>query len=225
AFWLGEWDDSSRQTGAFGFSPPAGGVSSIAPATLTSEAELWGGDLMWWNQMGCGTCSRWALGIGARLIRFDEVARVDDWQPNTGAATARVEADVENQFVGIQAGVLYERDISSRLMVELTARGFIGKTRMEIDVSDVNVLSAGPHSARLGETEDTFGFDLGVQGRYQLGRNVAVTASYGLLFLADVQRAPDAMDFAQAGTGVVQARKDTDSLLAHSFFIGIQLDL
>ena len=57
-----------------------------------------------------------------------------------------------------------------------------------------------------------------------MSRCLAFTLGYNLLFLDNVQRANDAMDFSASTSGAVQARNEVDQLLWHGVYAGISFE-
>ncbi len=219
--YVGSYSGSSAQTGVFGSSP--GPVTSpVINATLSSEADLWGVDVMHWRAFQCCCRHRLLWGLGATFQRFDEQAAFAGTGGAAGAAPLAVSASssVENSLYGAQLGAAWLYDVTRCTEFGLRARGLVGAVNRDISVRDTNVLSGGNHSAQSSQTGFGWGGEVEVSITHYFASRVGLTAGYNLIILGDIVRAHDAMDFTQGGTGVVQARHKTDMLLTHQFFVG-----
>jgi hypothetical protein len=225
--WWSEFDGSSAQTGVFGVAPGPT-ASGVGNATLNSDANFWGLDAMHWWAVHCCDCNRFLLGGGVSVQRFDETAAFATQTGAIGAAAplpASARAEVENLFFGVQLGAAWRADMGQRTEFGVTVRGLVGGLNRDIDVSDVNILAAGPHANSDEETAFGWGGEVGVSVVHQLTGRIAVTAGYNLLILGEIVRAHDAMDFGQPATGAVQPQHVTDTLIAHEIFVGVVLNL
>ena len=95
----------------------------------------------------------------------------------------------------------------------------------KVRVEEDSILSGG---VKAGEDESThagWGFEAGFDIKFRLNRCIALTAGYSFLFLDEVTRAHNAMDFSQGNTGAVQPRTRKDSVYAQAIMLGIQVDL
>jgi hypothetical protein len=221
AGWYGAFEASSLQVGSFGFAPPPGSVSAPVTAILSNEAEVWSGEATWWRDACPTGCARWSTGLGIRYVGFLETARVQTGV--IGAGAAFVESDVDNHFLAGQLAARVRWDVGRNLELSVTGKGLLGAIRREVDVSDANLFSGGAHSAASEETEFGWGAELEVGALWRLSNCFGITAGYTALFVGEVVRGHDGMDFSQASTGAVQAQQVTDEVLIHGFFVGIQL--
>ena len=83
------------------------------------------------------------------------------------------------------------------------------------------LLAGGPHTASEGDDEFVFGLNLDLSAAWHLTPHLAIVGGYDLLFLDNVQRAEDGMDFSNSNSGAVQATQNPDQLVIHSLFLGI----
>ncbi len=229
--WFGEgWDDASGPTvGRFGFSPGVGvpptGVSTAAPGTLSSEAEAWSGEINFVGEFECSGCWRWNLIVGARAIQFDETASVNFPNgPIIGGGPAFVNSDVENRLIGGQVGIRADWDIGRSFTMSLGVKAIMGDLTRKASVTDTSIFVGGPHASSFEQTEIVFGTDIELGIRWRVTRCISITAGYNLLFLDNVLRANDAMDFTQSQSGAVQAKDDVDQLIIHSLFAGVNFN-
>jgi hypothetical protein len=233
--WFGEFDDSVRQTGVFGFGPAgavppipavAPGVAGPFAADFSVESELWTVELNWWSEQICD--GRWRLDtvVGARAIYFDEEASVTNFTPafNPGFPGAPfIRSESENLFLGIQAGGQVHWDLSQCFEINASLKGMLGNINRETVVTDNSIFSGGPHQAVLEDDEIVWGFEAEAGVRWRLFRWLSIEAGYSLLFLDEVQRAYDAMNFNGAASGAVQAQSAPDQVVTHSLFAGLTL--
>jgi hypothetical protein len=227
--YLGSWDDSARSAGTFGFRPGPGGLGGqIAPnsARLHADAKLYSGELNYWMELACRGCTRFDLLLGARWLQFNENASATDWAAPIlpGAGPPFVRSEVENRFLGGQIGGAIRRDVGERFTLSFVLKGLVGGIRRKADVSDANVFAGGTHSASSTDSELVLGMEAELGFRWRLSSRMAITGGYTLTALDNVLRAHDAMDFTQSTSGAVQARQQTDQLIAHTFFVGLNLN-
>jgi Putative beta barrel porin-7 (BBP7) len=233
--YLGEFDDQRRQTGVAGYAPAAEpppipgvapGVAGPFTADFSMESTLWTAELNWWSEWFCD--GRWRVDtvVGARVISFEEDAEVNSVDPgfNPGfPGDPFVRSETDNLFLGVQAGARVHWDIHQCFELNASLKGLLGNLNRETVVTDNSVFSGGPHSASLEEDEFVWGFEAEVGARWRLLRWLSLEAGYSLLFLDNVQRANDAMNFGASLSGAVQAQSNPDQLFAHSVFAGITL--
>ncbi len=232
AQWFGSFDDSSAQSGGrFAFMPGptgTGGVSDPVDGVLDSETELWTAEFNYLSEFSCSGCWRWDLIAGLRLLNLEDDARVD-FSPNAGIANftgpAFITSQTDNFFVGLQAGVAANWDLSPTFVLSGSFKGMVGNITREARVSDQSIFVGGPHSSSNDEDEIVLGaeFELGVLWR--LTPRLGITATYTFLMLDGVLRGYDAMDFTRSTSGAVQARQETDQLITHSVFVGLNLNI
>ncbi len=236
--YYGSWDDEITSTGVFGFAPPdafaAGGhipigESNPVAATFSSEAEAFGGEASFITEMHCSGCYRWDWLVGARYLQFNEEARIDFAQApiagiGAGGPGAFVASDVENTFIGLQIGAVMHWELSPTFELQASLKGLAGNLNRDLTVTDNDIFSGGMHTATSEEDEVVFGADIDIGARWRITNRLTLTAGYNLLFLDGVSRANDAMDFSKANSGAVQAQHETDQLLIHSVFVGLEVN-
>ncbi|MDJ0521159.1 MAG: BBP7 family outer membrane beta-barrel protein [Planctomycetota bacterium] len=224
--WLGEWEGSSRQTAQFGTRPTPTAAVAVSPAltsTLTSETEMWGGELNVWRTIRADRCSQWDVGLGARYLRIDDTARATNW---TGFPTADLLSEAENGFFCGQICGAYRRNMSSRFQVSFVGKVLLGGMSRDLSESDTRIVTGGPTANAVLEESD---FAVGLEGEigalWRISSRFGVTASYSILYVTEVARANEILDFSQGATGSVQLQDRTDSVVVHSFFFGFRVDL
>ena len=232
--YLGKWDGAGSQVGVFGFQPAnnfvAGGhqrdgVSNDVLGTLSSEAELYYVEGNYVSELSCSGCFRWDLIAGARFMQFDERASVDFANaPITGfTGPSFVRSDVENQFIGVQLGANWHWDINNCFNILATLKIMAGNVRRKATVTDQSIFAGGPHRATSEEDQIVLGGDFEIMGRWRVTRYLTVVGGYNFLVLDGVLCANDAMDFGNSFSGAVQAQQETDQMIYHGFFAGVQL--
>ena len=229
--WYGDKysDSADARPGRFGFSPGVGipptGVSAASLGAMSASAELWSAELNFVGEFECSGCWRWDLILGARMIQFDEKARLDfATGPIVGAGPAFVDSDVTNHLIGGQLGLGAHWDVSSSVTLNFSLKAIMGDLSRKADVTDTSIFVGGPHASRLTQTEMVFGTDIEIGLRWRLTRCIAFTLGYNMLFLDNVLRANDAMDFTKSTSGAVQAKDDVDQLIVHSVFAGLNFN-
>lgn len=224
AGYLGLWDESSFQQGAFGFSPPRGGVSPPLPAWLESEAELCGGELNHWWTVCRQDRMHFDLGLGMRYVRFAETATVASLPLATTGSGAYLSSDVSTELLAAQLSAAATWNAARGVELSLLGKCLLGGATRETEVLDCSVLSGGTHRSTTSATE--FGWGIEVEGRalFRITQRVGLTVGAAVLYVDGACRAYDAFDFSQAGTGAVQARDDGNGLLAVTFLMGLQVD-
>jgi hypothetical protein len=225
--YYGSWESTSNQPGRrFGFLPTPPFVSGVSSGVLTSEADLIGFELNYVNELDCAGCVRWDMLVGARYMMFEEEANAT-FNPNAGLGLftpGRVNSDVENTYIAGQLGIIGHWDVSDRFEINASVKAILGNLNRQAVVTDANIFVGGPHRSASEEDEVTFGTELELGMKYRLTPRIAVTAGYNLLFLDNVLRANDAMDFTKSVSGAVQARQELDQLLVHTVFVGFNFN-
>lgn len=225
--YYGSWDDTSSQPGRrFGFLPTPPFVSGVSNGVLNSEADLIGFELNYINEITCTGCVRFDYLAGVRWLSFEEEARVD-FAPNAGLGLFTpgfVNSDVENTLVAGQLGGVVHWDVTPRFEVTATIKAILGNLNRDATVTDANIFVGGPHGSTSEEDEIVFGADLELGFKYRVTPRIAITAGYNMLFLDNVLRANDAMDFTKSVSGAVQARQELDQLIVHTVFVGFNFN-
>ncbi len=230
--WFGPMDDGSAQSGGrFAFEPGpdgTGGVSDPVDGVLDLETRLWTGELNYVSEFSCSGCWRWDLLAGLRVLSLEDDARVD-FSPNAGiddfTGPAFIVSETENLFVGVQIGVAAAWDVSPSFVLTGSLKGLAGNVSREARVSDQSIFVGGPHASGSEEDEFVLGAEAELGLLWRVTPRLGVTATYTLLLLDGVLRGYDAMDFTHSTSGAVQARQRTDQLVAHSLFLGLELNL
>jgi len=225
--WQGGFDDTSRQTGRFGFRPAPGGAVALSPtasADIHNDTDIWSVELNWWRRVRCNPCAQLDLGIGARVIGIDDQASATNW---VGLApNAFLEAQVNNRFLGLQAMAQWTQRVTPRFEIGLTGKALLGAMNRDMTETDVSIVTGGvTTNGKREETDFGWGFELEVSALWRVMARVGITASYSMLYLSDITRAEQAIDLSQAATGSVQLRDRSDSTLLHSFFLGVRIDI
>jgi hypothetical protein len=225
--------DSQSQNGVFGFRPPVGPppvppitVSNAVNGVLETSAQTFGAELNYIHEIDCSGCWRWDILGGARWINFEEHSRASFNNPpiGVGAGAAFVDSLSINRFIGGQLGAAGTWGLSERLEATFGAKGLVGSIDRSVRVAGNNIFVGGPTRSSVNEDEVTFGFDIEASLKFRLTPRFALTAGYNLLFLDNVVRAYDAMDFSQAFSGAVQARQELGQLVIHTVFAGINVN-
>ena len=233
--YYGSWDDSAGRVGVFGFQPgntfTGGGTQRVGVTndvfgTLTSEADFWGAEINYADELSCSGCTRWDLILGVRYLQFNETARAAfNAAPIPGfTGPAFAASDVENLFIGLQVGARWHYQPSQNFEITASLKVLGGNVNRQAAVSDRSIFAGGLHAASSDEDEIVLGADIEIGARLRLSRTFAITAGYNLVFLDNILRANDAMDFSASGSGAVQAVQDTDQLFWHGVFAGLQLN-
>ncbi|MHC4549986.1 MAG: BBP7 family outer membrane beta-barrel protein [Planctomycetota bacterium] len=228
--WYSEFDDQATQTGVFGFRPTPGGalgVSASNTATFAWSAKVWSGELNWWHLWRDLEEMQASFVVGFRYLDHDERVSATNWLTDFGAgADPFVASEVQNRFLGGQAGLgATYRPGGRKLELVGSIKALFGAMLREVEVRDQAIFSGGLHVGRIEEDDFVFGFDLDVGIRIWFSERLAATLGYNLLFVNDIVRAHDALDFTQSATGAVQPTTRTlDTLVIHSVMIGVILD-
>jgi len=227
AAWLGSVDASSRQTGRFGFRSAPGApllLSPLASTALTSETEVWSGEVNWWKTCSCDPCSQLDWGIGARVIGVDDDASATNW---VGLAPdSFLEAEIDNRFYGAQLMAAWRQRPSSTFSWAASGKVILGWMNRDMSEADTSIVTGGvTTSGAREETGFSWGFELEVSAMWRVMSRIGITASYTLLYLDEVSRVGDSLDFGQAATGSLQWKDNGDTALFHSFFVGVRIDI
>lgn len=229
-YW-GNPDDDTVESGFFGATPGASGTGDLSrpvDAAMSTEAEQWGLELNWWNEVVCRHAFRLDAGWGVRYLSFDERAHVDFTSTGPGgfpvADDAFVDSRVENDFFGFQLCVLAHNDFSDCFEGYAGLKAMVGQVNRDVRVTDDSIFAGGAHSAKSSDDEFVMGFDFEVGFKWRFTPRLALTGGYELLMLDNVQRAEDGMDFSKSTTGAVQARQAADQLVTHAFFLGLSIN-
>ncbi len=227
--YYGSPEASDAQQGQFAARPGVtglGDISRIVDATFTSDAETWGAELNWWTELSCKGHWRMDAGLGARYLSFEETARVDFvtsplFVGPFPVADGFVNSLAENDFYGGQLCLAAHYDADCRFEFGASLKALFGSIDRNLTVSDDSIFAGGGHTAREGDDEFVFGLNLDLSATWHVTPHVAILAGYDLLFLDNVQRADDGMDFSQSNSGAVQAEQNPDQLVIHSLFLGV----
>lgn len=222
--WYGTFQaDGDRQTGAFGFAPPVGGVSPQLTVSMDAEAEVHGARVAWWRRFASGSRFTAEYGAGARWIRFTESGDATDWQPALVAGTPTLHGEATDDLVAGLLGARLAFHPCDGWTIGLAGEAFGGWMHRDLDVRDTAVLSAGAHASSLEEDDVSWGFEAEVSVRRALSDQLALRGSVGVLYLADVNRLDTVFDFGRAASGVVQARDDGREAWIPHVFLGFEL--
>ena len=216
--YYGGWEDDSRQTGAFGFANVFG-QSPTATTTLVSEADLLSGELNYWRDLQEGCSTRFRYGVGLRYINFEESAEARNWVGLAPDSFLNGEAD--NEFLGGQLMGAYIWEPAELLTVALSAKAFFGVMGRDIIIDEVSILSGGRKRATNEDSEFSWGLELGIDASWAINNCLSLTLGYSALYLDEVVRGHDALDFSRGATGAVQAIQVTDSIWVHSLWLGL----
>jgi hypothetical protein len=224
--WYGHTEGQSRETGVIAFRNPAPAVTPLLSVDLSTEMDGYGFELSWLRELEPDEGTHYALGLGFRWMRFEEEARMDRWAPAPGPpGTPFVRSRTVNELVGGQIVGAAWRDVSDELALKVVAKGIFGSVRRDLVVEDEAIFSGGQHRS----TDETSEFGWAVEATlalgYRVSPRVALTLGYTVLYVDKVVRANDALDFGQAGSGVVRTRRETDNLLTHLAFFGVEFGL
>lgn len=225
-FWPEQTDRQTNRVLGFapgdGMNPP---VTQTNSATLSTEAQYYGGELHWWRRVGCCENLRAHLGAGIRYLEFDEKATMDDWaQPFAGFnGLPYLQSDAKNRFLGVQFGTMGEWDFCGRWTLSGSIKGMVGGIRYDTTVRDNSFFIGGEHSSSFEQTKFSYGVDVEVGIRWKASQCVSLLASWNFLFLDNVQRASDALDFTDSNSGAVQAQRNTDALVTNTLWLGVQV--
>jgi len=230
--YYGKPDGSDAQTGQFAARPGVlgfGDISRPTNAAFTADAETYGGELNWWNEIACKGHWRTDAGVGFRYLSFEENARVDFTNVVGGAGpfpvgNGFVTSNARNRFYGGQACFATHYDINCDWQLGASVKGLFGALDRNLTVTDLNVFVGGNHRARNDDNNFVFGVNLDLTLSWHIRKHIGVFAGYDLLVLDNVQRAEDGMDFSQSNSGAVQAKLVDGQLVIHSLFLGVVFD-
>jgi len=229
ATWYGNFTGSQRQTGAFGFLPGPGGVGGISAlntATLEMEADLYSGELNYWEEVNCSGKSRFDLGGGLRVIRFEETAAVTNWASPVvvGGGAPSLSSKARSDFIGLQFGGVWHYDFSPRFEFRAIGKVLAGNVNQTVTVNDANILGGGAHQSSTESDDIRLGADVDLGLLWRLHRRIGITFGYNLLILDGVARANETLDFTASTSGAVQARLHEGQIVSHSLFLGLNLN-
>ncbi|MDF1702461.1 MAG: hypothetical protein P1V36_15025, partial [Planctomycetota bacterium] len=210
--WYGDFAANSSQNGVLGFSPPAGGVTPAVNGTLSNTSEAMSLEVNWVREVCCKGRWRWSTILGMRYIGLDESARGDFVLGAVAPVNAFARSQVDTTLIAGQLGASGQWLVTERTEIGITGKVLLGSLYSGIDVEDDSIFVGGPHNAAATDTSFGLGGEIEVSLTHWLTRDLGLTAGYTLLFVNDVVRANQAMDFSQAGTGAVQARHSRSEL-------------
>lgn len=223
---LGGWDDSTRQTGAFGFANVFG-ASPTATTTLRSMADFVSLEANYWhnlNNRDADACGPWfRVGAGIRFFKYREIAEARDWVGLAPDSFLNGEAD--NSFIGGQILGSAGWVATDCVELEVSGRLFAGLMSRDITIDETSILSGGSKRATSEEDEFSWGAEIGIDASFKVTNCTLFTVGYSLIYLNDVARAHDTLDFSRGNTGAVQAVQRTDSVLIHSIYLGLEFRL
>jgi hypothetical protein len=220
--YLGSWDDSTTETGVFGFAPPAT-TSGVQTVPLHSEAKMWTGEGSWVRQLACGGVMRVDGLLGLRVISFDETATTKVLPAVGGPPPGSVSCESKDFFYGAQLGMGAHLDVSPKFEILVQGKALLGVVHRDITVDDGGVFTVGAKSNSATSNEFGFGAEGEAVFRWRLSSHVAVTGGYSILWLDGIVRANQGMDFSQANTNAVQPRTTTDNVVVNTVFLGVSL--
>lgn len=225
--YYGNPDDAGTRVGFFGATPGATGTGDLSrsvTAAFSTDATAWGAEFAWWNELGCEGHVRTDWGIGVRYLSFDETARVGFVAAGVGpfpVANGFAASDVTNHWFGLEAGFAVHVDLTEEFEMSGTIKPMLGRISSKATVTDDSVFVGGLHSASASDDAIVFGADLEIGAKWRLNERISIVGSVDVLFLDQVQRAEDALDFSHSTTGAVQARNRPDQLLITTLFLGV----
>jgi hypothetical protein len=183
------------------------------------------GEANWWHAWQEIDAAQLDFVLGLRFVNYREKASASDWATDFGAgADPFVASDVDNIFVGGQAGLGATYRAGRRVELVGAVKGLFGVMMHDIEVRDQSFFSGGAHTGSIEKDGFSLGLDVDVALRYRFGERFAFTVGYNLLVLDDIVRAHDAMDFSRGATGAVQPIRRMDELVVHSILFGVVFD-
>ena len=224
--WQG-WQQDSRQTGRFGFSQTPGGAVMVSPtseATLENEVYLGSIEFNWWKTIPGPRTSRFAWGLGGRVISLIDKAIAKDW---VGLApNAYLEGKARNTLWAAQAMGAWHLRPSSRFEFAFIGKALAGALNRDLTEKDTSIVTGGATTnAERERTDFGWGLEGEVRAMWRPWARVGITASYTVLFLDEVSRGHEILDFSQAATGSIQIQDAKDSVVVHTLYFGVHFDI
>lgn len=221
------WQADSRQTGRFGFSQTPGGAVQISPtseATLENEVDLWSVEFNWWKAQRGSRTSFFAWGLGGRVIGLTDTGIAKDW---VGLAPgAYLEGKARNTLWAGQVMGAWHLRPSRKFEFAVVGKALAGALNRDLSEKDASIVTGGATTdAERERTDFGWGLEGEVRAMWKPWARVGFTASYTILFLDDVSRGHEILDFSQAATGSVQIQDVKDSVVVHTFYFGVHFDL
>lgn len=221
------WEEDSRQTGRFGFSPTPGAAPIVSPtsaATLENEVRLWSVEVNWWKTIPGSRRSRFSWGLGGRVIGLTDKASAKDWVGL--AADAYLEGKARNTLWAGQVMGAWHLRPNDRFELAVIGKGLFGALNRDLSEKDTSIVTGGPTSdAERERTDFGWGLEGEVRATWRPWARVGFTLAYTALFLDDVSRGHEILDFSQAATGSVQINDAKDSVVVHTLYFGVHLDI
>lgn len=221
------WAEDSRQMGRFGFSSTPGGgvmVSPTSEATLENKAWLLSLEVNWWKTIPAARTSRFSWGLGARVISLTDEAVAKDW---VGLAPdAYLEGKARNTLWAGQAMGAWHLRPNSRFEFAIIGKALAGAMNRDLSEKDTSIVTGGATTdAEREETDFGWGLEGEIRAMWRPWARVGFTASYTVLFLDEVSRGHEILDFSQAATGSVQIQDVKDSVVIHTLYFGVHFDI
>ena len=221
------WDADSRQTGRFGYSQTPGAVTIVSPtseATLENEVRLWSVELNWWKNAASLRTSSFAWGVGARVIGLTDKGIAKDW---VGLAPgAYLEGKARNTLWAGQLMGAWNLRPNRRFELSVIGKALAGAMNRDMTEKDTSIVTGGATTnAEREETDFGWGLEGEIRAVWRPWNRVGLSAAYTVLFLDEVSRGHEILDFSQAATGSIQIQDAKDSVVIHTFYFGIQFDL
>ncbi len=210
----------------FGFSATPGAATMLSPPASTdisTESSLWNGEVNWWRQLQCRNSWRFEGIAGVRYLQYREIVQASNW---TGlAAGSFLSNTAKNTFIGAQLGGSAAW-VRRKFEAGVSVKGLLGHMQNDVRERDTAIVTGG---ATTDSQRETSNFGYGVEAEasilFRLTRRIGLTAAYTMLWLGNVSRAGETLDFSQAMTGSVQAGTNTESVLIHSVWAGVRVDI
>ncbi len=194
------------------------GTASSVPADslrVSSSTDLWSGGAYFRGRMhscyacpqdtcccrqGLGRCGQRLDGIiGYRYLQFDEtLSFAGSLNPSTGPILASDRFEAENDFHGVDFGLMYERE-RGRWGLEVTGKVALGITRQRLTIDGVGNQAGGlfAQSTNMGMDEHdavTVIPEINLSLSYSLSCNLRARCGYSFLWLSNVIRPATQLD-------------------------------
>jgi hypothetical protein len=200
-YWgLGDWDDSATVVGNNNLSLPGAvalGTLDFFDAdrmTITTDAEMHNVEVNSWHALGCQADGL----IGFRYLNLDETFNINSFDLGSGTSDYRI--DTDNHLFLVQSGLRTSANICGwHYGVSGKVGVGYGDSRQSTFLGDFNNTAILRNSLTTGD-QFVFLTELGWRVTRPLSSNVFLSAGYDVLWVQNVARATEQLDFTDLAT-------------------------
>ncbi len=228
--YLGGFDDITRQRATFTYSDTPGGVVTTTPlnaARVARDLDVFHGEISYRPQLSSSRTADVDGIIGVRGIVVNEDGSVIDFAAPINPAfvgAPRLDVEASTTFIGAQGGIGAEFKLTDDVNLEISAKAFGGIAWRDLESEQRAIVASGTTKSDDDDSIFAWGGEIEMGIRAPISDSVGVSVGYSLLYLDGIVDVNSALDWSNTASGAVPATLKDESILTHTFFVGLSFD-